>query len=165
MTGPSRHLSWDELACHDAARTPYPLAWRGTRAVELARAFEAFRAEVGEPLLVASGYRTAAWNRQIGGARASQHVEGRALDLMPVRGAWTVDRLWTVAHAMAQAGVFRGLGRYEGFLHIDVRPGRLVVWDARRGARDAGRNETLDLSEMPAAEGWRAAPDAERSRR
>ena len=129
MTGPSKNLSWAELACKDG--TPYPEQWRTTRARELAAAFEAVRDAVGLPLVVLSGYRTSAHNRAIGGARASQHVEGRALDLLPPRG-WTVTQL---AAVVAGVPAVRGIGIYEagGFVHMDVRPSeRRAVW---RGGR------------------------------
>lgn len=126
--GPSVHLTWDELACHDG--TPYPVRWRGTRAILLAAAFEAVRAEVGGwPLLVTSGYRTERWNRRIGGAANSQHVQGRAVDLVPVKG------LDVVVLALAAASVRRrrttalcGIGVYPEFLHLDVRPRSGAVW-------------------------------------
>ena len=82
MSGPSRHLSWDELACRDG--TPYPEKWRKTRAIELAAAFERIRFLYGGGIGVSSGYRTEAYNRKVGGARLSQHVQGRALDLRPM---------------------------------------------------------------------------------
>jgi len=127
MTGPSKRLSWAELACKDG--TPYPAPWRTTRARDLAAAFEAVRDAVGLPLVVLSGYRTSAHNRAIGGARASQHVEGRALDLLPPRG-WTVTQL---AAVVAGVPAVRGIGVYPTFVHMDVRPStRRAVW---RGGR------------------------------
>jgi len=36
MTRPSSHLTWVELACQDAAQTPYAAAWRKRRAIPLA---------------------------------------------------------------------------------------------------------------------------------
>ena len=33
--GLSPHLTWAELACHDATRTPYPVRWRESRARRL----------------------------------------------------------------------------------------------------------------------------------
>jgi uncharacterized protein YcbK (DUF882 family) len=125
MTGPSRHLSWSELACDDRIRTPYPLDWRATRAVELATAFEALRAAVGLPLVVQSAYRTPAHNRAVGGAPHSQHVQGRALDLAPPDG-WSPIALLAVAQDIP---AIRGLGLYDSFIHIDVRPAPRVVWD------------------------------------
>lgn len=134
MSGPSAHLNWAELACHDAVRTPYPQDWRLSRAVELADLFERFREWCGGgPLVVLSGFRTPAWNAHIGGARKSQHVQGRALDL--TRPGWPIERLHRAARAFAatEEGL-GGVGYYPGFLHLDTRPGdRLVVWHGSRG--------------------------------
>jgi uncharacterized protein YcbK (DUF882 family) len=103
----------------------------------LADAFEAIRAACGHvPLRVLSGYRTPAHNRRVGGARASQHVEGRALDLAPPRG-WTVEQFWRVIRDLTEITWINGLGRYPTFVHVDVRISpRLVVWDGRRRRAD-----------------------------
>ncbi len=133
MTGPSAHLSWSELACRDRIRTPYPLDWRETRAVELAEAFEALRAAVGLPLVVLSAYRTRAYNRAVGGAPNSQHLQGRALDLAPPDG-WSPIALLAVTQDIP---AIRGLGLYDTFVHIDVRPAPRVVWDLSSTGRKA----------------------------
>ena len=127
----SPHLFWDELACHDETRTPYPVEWRRDRAVILAEEFEALRdLGGGLPLLVASGFRTPAWNRYVRGALHSQHIEGRALDLMPV-APLTVMELYRLARARAKTSgsALRGLGLYKHWVHIDTRPAsQLVAW-------------------------------------
>lgn len=132
--GPSPHLTWEELACHDAARTPYPLIWRADRAVWLALEFEAIRALCGhQPLLVTSGYRTPAWNRAIKGARASQHLEGRALDLVPTRPV-TIEELFrhAIARAHTPGSRVRFIQCYSGWVHMDIRPiSRVIVKDLR----------------------------------
>lgn len=132
--GPSEHLSWAELACHDQSLTPYPHVWRSDRAVELAAAFERIRELCGFPLVVHSGYRTAVYNDRIGGAVKSQHVEGRALDLCPVPN--NAKNLRELRFAAAQArseGLLRGIGSYKGFVHIDTRPGSAKNWQGSRG--------------------------------
>lgn len=132
MSGPSAHLSWREMACKDG--TPYPEKWRASRAVALAAVFEQLRASVGLPLVVLSCFRTAEHNRLIGGAAASQHVQGRALDLLPPKG-WTVLQLAAVAREIVE---IRGIGLYPTFLHIDVRPTeRRAVWSGSRQFADA----------------------------
>lgn len=133
MNGPSPHLSWNELACRDSMRTCYPLDWRATRAVELAAAFEALRAAVGLPLVVLSAYRTPEHNRKVGGAKSSQHVQGRALDLLPPKG-WTPLQLAAVARTIP---AIRGIGVYRTFVHIDIRPTtKLVAWNGAEGTDD-----------------------------
>lgn len=141
LNGPSPNLSWLELACHDAARTPYPAEWRLSRALRLAVEFERLRAIVGAPLVVASGYRTPEHNRAVGGAKHSQHVQGYALDLVPPKGV-TVAGLLGFVKAVASEGesAIRGIGLYRSFVHMDVRPGdRLVVWGGVRAAAEVTR--------------------------
>lgn len=139
MTGPSKHLSWAELACKDG--TPYPREW-ADRAAVLAAEFEAVRAVCGQPLVVLSAFRTAEHNRAIGGARNSQHVQGRALDVKPPKG-WTVARLYDVIRSRAgmAASAINGIGIYGGFVHFDIRPlradGRLTVWRGTRAWAEA----------------------------
>lgn len=141
MTGPSVHLSWAELACKDG--NPYPEKWRHDRAIALARAFEYIRVRAGEqPIQILSAFRTYAWNKRVGGARHSQHVEGRALDLRPPKG-WTVDRFFYLMKEVAVESRLQawpdpvgGIGRYPSFVHVDIRPGKLVVWDGSRPQAD-----------------------------
>lgn len=143
MKGPSPHLTWDELACHDALRTPYPVHWRASRAVLLAREFEAVREALARragrdiPLVVNSAYRTAAYNAAIGGSPRSQHVQGRALDLRPVDPRY-LDDLYDVIRRRAEAVLaIRGVGRYATFVHLDTRPtAALALWDFRNNGGD-----------------------------
>jgi hypothetical protein len=127
----SSNLTWAELACHDAKRTPYPHHWRRSRAVVLARAFEMVRAACGDvPLSILSGYRTPAHNKAIGGAVHSQHVEGRAIDLRTPKGLTVSQFAECVREAIRAGAPIRGLGIYRRWgCHIDLRPGdRLVTW-------------------------------------
>ena len=131
VAGPSAHLSWDELACHDG--TPYPGKWREDRAVVLGQVFEAVREATGSrPLAVLSGYRTPGYNRAIRGASKSQHVQGRALDLRPPDGMDAREFgaiVRAVAEMMPEGG---GVGQYRTFVHVDTRPrnhGHLTTWD------------------------------------
>ncbi|HEX6038897.1 YcbK family protein [Longimicrobium sp.] len=134
--GPSPHLSWAELACHDG--TPYPVEWRLNRAVRLAVEFELVRKRVGGPIRILSAYRTAERNRLVGGARNSEHVQGRALDMEPPPGM-TVARLHelVLAEAAEPDSRIRGVGLYPWGVHMDVRPAeRLARWVHGRPAAD-----------------------------
>ncbi len=135
-TGPSAHLSWAEMSCRDGS--PYPAEWRADRAVELARAFERIRELCGFALIVSSAYRTAVYNDRIGGAVKSQHVEGRALDLHPAKGGFkALQKLRGVAEIVRREGLIRGIGIYDGFVHVDTRPGKASTWS---GSRTVARN-------------------------
>lgn len=126
MDGPSEHLSWAELQCKDGV--PYPDKWRKDRAIQLAIVFENIRGLYGKPIRVNSAYRTPVHNASIGGARNSQHVQGKALDLEPPRGI-TIDQFYRDIKSRSKIFGIRGIGRYTTFVHVDIRDSdRLIVW-------------------------------------
>ena len=130
MKRPSPHITWRELACHDAAKTPYPHKWRGSRLPKLARVFEHFRREVGQWITIGCAYRTPTHNKQQGGVEKSQHIEGRALDLHTPKG-WKTSAFHALAKYLAQEHMDIGaIGYYSWGVHIDTRRRgrRLVAW-------------------------------------
>ena len=131
MVGPSPHLSWRELRCGSGVE--YPVEWRRDRAVALAWVFESIRVACGHvPIVVTSGYRTSQHNAAVAGARHSQHIEGRALDLQPPVGLTTEEFYRLIRGLATEGSAIKGIGVYRGHVHIDVRPSaRLVVWRAR----------------------------------
>lgn len=133
--GPSDHLTWDELACKDG--TAYPSKFKADgRAFRLARLFERIRALYDKPIIVLSAYRTPAHNKKVGGARLSQHLEGRALDLRPPKGI-TVDQFYFDIHSHSDFFGIHGIGKYKTFVHVDIRPiGKLVAWKGE-GVKDS----------------------------
>jgi hypothetical protein len=82
----------------------------------LARALEAYRTALGEPVAILGGHRDAEWNAAHGGLPDSQHVHGTAADVEP---AMTVDDVVALR-------VFSGIG-YDAktglVRHVDVRHG------------------------------------------
>lgn len=140
LLGPSEHLSWAELACHDFS--VYPEGWRMDRAVTLAVTFEDARAILGNvPIVILSGYRTESYNATLEGAASkSQHVQGRALDIWhPAMEPRDVYAALHQAQSMGALPLLGGLGLYRSFVHLDVRPkvpkGHLATW--------AGKGVTL----------------------
>lgn len=106
----SEHFSDKELACrHCGVNRCTP---------ELVQALEAFRARAGKPVRVNDAYRCPDHNRQVGGAKASQHLLGLAADIS-VEGM-TAAELEAVARRIPE---IRGIGRgdHQHYLHIDVR--------------------------------------------
>jgi hypothetical protein len=137
ITGPSLHLWWVELGCKDG--TPYPMIWRSTRGAILGAEFEDFRSLCGgTPQVPESGFRTQEWNRRIGGIGKSQHVEGRAIDLLTP--PWlTLPQFWDLAraHAKRPGSRTRGIGLYPWGVHLDIRPSiRLITWYGTRPDAD-----------------------------
>jgi uncharacterized protein YcbK (DUF882 family) len=135
----TEHFSLEEFAQparHGLPSVPYPERWIEDRLRPLCLILEEIRREVGAPLRILSGYRSPEYNRKIGGARASQHVEGRAADI--VAPGLPLVRLETavlrVDLAREREGRQRvaGWGSYPSFVHVDVRPGRLARWTGAR---------------------------------
>ena len=125
---------WEELACKDAARTPYPEEWQETRGRALADAFEALRRECGDrPLAILSAYRTPEHNETVkNSASKSRHIEGRAIDVVQPSYLVTYGEFLAAAfRAREKCPAIRGIGIYHKrrSVHIDVRESEyLATW-------------------------------------
>lgn len=93
--------------------------------LKLAALLQDLRDHFGRPIVITSGYRTAAHNKNVKGEPGSLHLYGDAADIY-IAG---VD-LWEVARYAESLGV-KGIGLYEpvntpekkssGWVHVDVR--------------------------------------------
>lgn len=113
----------------------YPKDWQPVRLKALCDALEIIRAELGgKAITVLSGYRSEAFNRSIGGAKLSQHVQGRAADIK-VAGV-PAAKVQEVVLRLCNDGklpMIKGLGSYPTFTHVDVRIStKLVRWTGSR---------------------------------
>lgn len=100
----STHFLEREFACSHCGRCRID--------PHLVEHLEQLRALVGRPLHVVSGYRCPEHNRAVGGAKHSQHLTGRAVDL--VYAYATVEQ--------AKRAGFTGIGRRGTWAtHVDVR--------------------------------------------
>jgi|SRR5699024_157182 len=68
----------------------------------------------GKAIIITSGYRTVAHNKRVGGAANSQHLYGKAADIV-VKGVKP-----SVVYQIADK-LFNGVGKYETFTHVDTR--------------------------------------------
>ncbi|MBR9701051.1 DUF882 domain-containing protein [Candidatus Woesearchaeota archaeon] len=83
------------------------------------------RDKTGAPIHVTSAYRCPAHNKAIGGVKNSQHVKGKAFDI--VSRVLTPSVLHKVGTKILdqQWGINKGgRGKYKTFVHLDVRPRR-----------------------------------------
>ncbi len=89
---------------------------------ELIEALEEIRTYFGSPITITSGCRCQEHNHKVGGNPNSQHKRGRAADFV-VKGVSPSD----VADYAEIIGV-SGVGRYEGWVHIDTKTGSVRRW-------------------------------------
>lgn len=73
----------------------------------------------GKAIIINSGYRSPSHNKRVGGASKSQHLYGKAVDIV-VRGVKP-----SVVYREADK-LFNGVGKYNTFTHVDTRS-----WKAR----------------------------------
>jgi len=102
--------------------TPYPAEWVESRWRPLAEALDVIRLAAKVPIRItpSGGYRNPEHNRALGGAAKSQHMEGRAADIVCSLGA---KRLHDLVIKLWEQGALPGLsgvGLYPAFLHLDV---------------------------------------------
>ena len=106
--------------------SPEEIACRGDGKIQINEAaldlLQALRDRLGAPLIVHSAYRSPDYNRKVGGAKHSMHLQGAAFDVSmsnhdPVK-----------FEAAARAVGFTGFGYYPrlNFMHIDI--GRARHW-------------------------------------
>ncbi|MBD9004891.1 MAG: DUF882 domain-containing protein [Faecalibacterium prausnitzii] len=106
-----------ELRCRDGSET---VMVDETLTVVL----QCIREHFGKPVTITSGYRTAAHNAAVGGAKSSQHLYGRAADIR-VAGVSVED---VAAYTESLMPDWGGVGRYPakagraaGWVHVDTR--------------------------------------------
>lgn len=73
-----------------------------------------------------SAYRTPLHNAKVGGAPKSQHVQGRAADIVCKNGTPLEVAMYAETLGMG------GIGFYSSFTHVDTRSGK-ARWDSRSG--------------------------------
>lgn len=71
----------------------------------------------GKPVLINSAYRCPSRNAAVGGAKNSQHLTGRAVDIR-ING---IDPTKVYAYADKLVNEKGGVGHYNTFTHIDTR--------------------------------------------
>jgi len=128
----TQHFRSEEFDCRDG--TAYPARWIESRLRPLCEQLELIRAELGgRGISITSGFRTPEYNRSIGGARASQHMDGRAADFVVAGRTPQIVHDRVLAMYNAELLEIGGLGLYPRFTHIDVRQGdRLARWGGSR---------------------------------
>ncbi len=94
--------------------------------------------QAGFPVAVTSGYRSPRYNDRIGGARASQHLEGKAFDVS-LKGLDDDEKRDMISHFLSDGRV-GGFGYYpkSDSIHIDVRDNK-AAWGSTRSSDSIGQ--------------------------
>ncbi len=89
---------------------------------ELLKRLQAIRKETGRPVVVNSGYRCPTHNKKVGGAADSQHIHGKAADVV-IQGLSIADqrKVWEKHFANG------GIGYANTYTHVDTR-GQKARW-------------------------------------
>ena len=92
----------------------------------LIETLDKLREELGEPLIVSSGYRCGVHNLNIGGAPNSYHTRGMAADVYINSDNYSVDQIRDMAF---ECGADTAVSYPDqGFVHIDMR-GYRANWE------------------------------------
>lgn len=116
-----------EFHCKDGSEMPLEVF---NNVTDLAVQLEIVRAHFNAPVTINSAYRSPVYNREAGGAPNSQHLSGRAADIV-IDGV-TPDEVADAIEFLIDEGLLKegGLGRYDTFTHYDIR-GTKARWDYR----------------------------------
>jgi N-acetylmuramoyl-L-alanine amidase len=125
-----RHFSPTEFLFLGASNESGPLAGKNTlpprtlwpRIANTARMLDEIRDRLDAPVFITSAYRSPEYNRGIGGAPASQHMNFNAIDWRCASGTPTDWRAVAEAVRGEDPGRFGGfIDDYDTFVHIDTR--------------------------------------------
>lgn len=106
----SQNFKVKEFACKDGSDPIFI-------APELVKILQSIRTHFGKTVTINSAYRTANYNKKVGGATYSQHCYGTAADIK-VSG---VSPKKVAEYAETLLSNKGGIGIYSSFTHIDVR--------------------------------------------
>ena len=121
------HFKFEEFACPDG--TAIPTEYYGNLQ-KLMNQLEILRHSLGDvPLIIRSGYRSPAYNKQVGGAGGSQHLTASAADVYcqnKTPNCYTVGEL---AYKQFYGGNIGGVGLGSNVnVHVDVRGTKALWW-------------------------------------
>ena len=113
---------WDEWALENKIRyfkfSEFVKEEIGFIDSDLVRKMERLREYCGFPLIITSGYRNPQKNEEVGGAQASYHLKGQAVDVS-IKG-FSPSMLYRLLKGSFLVG-FGGIIVYPAHLHLDIR--------------------------------------------
>lgn len=134
----TEHFSREEFRSKDGAFFP---KYAQENLQVLAEQLEVIREHFNAPVTINSGYRSEAHNAKIGGEPNSQHLLGKAADIV-VEGISPDDVADAIEFLIDSKMIKQGgLGRYTTFTHYDIR-GKKARWDKRPKAKKESKEDS-----------------------
>lgn len=114
----TENFTLKEFQCKDGSDIPNNIL---PNVIELAKNLQVLRNYINKPITINSGYRSPIYNAKIGGVKNSQHVKGKAADIV-VKGM-TPKEVALIIEGLIENGKIKqgGIGVYSNFTHYDIR--------------------------------------------
>ena len=121
----TKNFTKEEFDCNDGSEMNIAIYHN---VVKVANQLQILRNYIGKPITINSGYRSEEYNADVGGVKSSQHVMGRAADIV-VKGMTPLAVYTTIELLIEKGDMLQGgLGLYNSFVHYDIR-GTKIRWD------------------------------------
>ena len=121
----TKNFSKEEFDCNDGSKMPINVYHN---MVKVANQLQTLRDYIGKPIQVNSAWRSEEYNASIGGVKNSQHIMGRAADIV-IKGMTPIEVSKIIEELISKGDMLQGgLGIYSSFVHYDIR-GTKARWD------------------------------------
>ena len=121
----TKNFSKEEFDCNDGSEMPINVYHN---MVKVANQLQTLRDYINKPIQVNSAWRSEEYNASIGGVKNSQHIMGRAADIV-IKGMTPIEVSKIIEELVGKGDMLQGgLGIYSSFVHYDIR-GTKARWD------------------------------------
>ena len=121
----TKNFSKEEFDCNDGSEMPINIYHN---MVKVANQLQTLRNYIGKPIQVNSAYRSEEYNASIGGVKNSQHIMGRAADIV-IKGMTPIEVSKVIEELIDKGDILQGgIGIYSSFVHYDIR-GNKARWN------------------------------------
>ena len=121
----TKNFTKEEFDCNDGSEMNIAIYHN---MVKVANQLQTLRNYIGKPITINSAYRSEEYNASIGGVKNSQHIMGRAADIV-VKGMTPLAVHTTIELLIEKGDMLQGgLGLYDSFVHYDIR-GTKARWN------------------------------------